>query len=74
MHVATHVNGWIPVCVLPEIHQSKLPFVSLVEFIRSKLSFLDVHVGGSVCEVWTHQYCQGFNRRPSIASYRLAHR
>ena len=42
---ATHVNGWFP-AVLHELHESKFPFVSLIEFIRSKLSNFSAHVSG----------------------------
>ena len=36
---------------LRELHESKFPFVSRIEFIRSKLSNLSVHVSG-VIETW----------------------
>ena len=39
---ATCVNGWFP----HELHESKLPFVYRIEFIRSKLSNFSAHVSG----------------------------
>ena len=42
---ATHENGWFP-AVLHELHESKFPFVSRIEFIRSKLSNFSAHVYG----------------------------
>ena len=55
---ATHVNGWFPAVYpcnsckwlvpsrLHELHESKFPFVSRIEFIRSKLSNFSAHVYG----------------------------
>ena len=42
---AFHVNSWKP-AVYHELHESKLPFVSRIEFIRSKLSIFSAHVSG----------------------------
>ena len=41
---ATHVNGWTS--RLHELHDSKFPFVTRIEFIRSKLSHFSAHVSG----------------------------
>ena len=41
---ATHVNGWEP--AVYELHEYKFPFVSRIEFIRSKLSNFSAHVSG----------------------------
>ena len=43
----THVNGWFP-AVYHELHESKFPYVSRIEFIRSKLSNFSAHVYGVV--------------------------
>ena len=56
---ATHVNGWEPAvymsCMsqnfhlftcLHELHESKFPFVTRIEFIRSKLSIFSARVSG----------------------------
>ena len=52
---------------LHEFHESKLPFVSRIEFIRSKLSNLSAHVSGvSVLGEPT-----GDRRRPSPASEQM---
>ena len=40
-----HVNGWFP-GDFKELHESKLPFVSAAEFIRSKLSIFSARVCG----------------------------
>ena len=46
---ATHVNGWFTVIyILHELHESKFPFVSRIEFIRSKLSNFSAHVYGAI--------------------------
>ena len=42
---ATHVNGLVS-SRLHEFHESKFPFVSRIEFIRSKLSNFSAHVYG----------------------------
>ena len=44
---ATHVDGWeVGTNRLHELHESKFPFVSGIEFIRSKLSNFSAHVYG----------------------------
>ena len=40
----THVNGWTS--RLHELHELKLPFVSRIEFNRSKISNFSAHVSG----------------------------
>ena len=40
------VTGWVS--RLHNLHESNRPFVSLIEFIRSKLSFLVAHVNGLI--------------------------
>ena len=40
-----HVNGWFP--AVYELHVSKFPFVSRIEFIRSKPSNFSVRVSGA---------------------------
>ena len=42
----THVNGWDS--RLHELHESKPPFVSRIEFIRSKLKNFSAHVSGDI--------------------------
>ena len=32
-----NANGWVPTVYVRYIHKSKLPFVSLLDFLRSKL-------------------------------------
>ena len=39
----THVNGWVPVVYMSYI-ESKLQFISRIEFIRSKFSNVSAHV------------------------------
>ena len=46
---------------LHELHESKLLFVSRIEFIRSKLSNFPAHVPGSPCAAGTG----GFRGRPA---------
>ena len=40
----TQVNGWVS--RLHKLHESKLPFVSRIEFIRSKLPKFSTHISG----------------------------
>ena len=43
--MATHVNG-LGTSSLHELHEPNLPFVSRIEFIRSKFSNFSAHVSG----------------------------
>ena len=40
------VNGWRETNGNFDLHESKLPLVSFIEFIRSKLSICFAHVSG----------------------------
>ena len=53
----THVNGWEPAVYIHELHESKFPFVSRIEFIRSKLSNFSAHVYG-VTDISHYQLTQ----------------
>ena len=46
-------TGMLETSRLHELHESKCPFVSRIEFIRSKLSNFSAHVSGSVCRPLT---------------------
>ena len=46
MYIVHHVGKLLEPSRLHELHESKLPFVSLAEFIRSENSFLFARITG----------------------------